>query len=228
MATNVSQTPPTNDADHGAPVRTKRERDSAERRAAILTAAREVFFERGLYRATVDEIAARAEIAKGTVYLYFPSKETILAHVLIEGLSQLNETLSAAYAEDRDLDVESRLRNLADAYLRFFLDNPTYLELMMASDRGNFRDAVDGVAYASVLDHSLQGLHKLVKVIQAGIAQGAFAEGSAEEKAAMVWSAVNGVLVLYSHPLRREMLTADVTTLYHGVLDMVLDGLRKS
>ena len=135
--------------------------------------------------------------------------------------------LSFAYSEDRNLPPETRMRNLADAYLQFFMENPTYLELMMASDRGNFRDAVDATAYELVLESSLQGLHRLVAVIADGIRSGDFAPGSAEEKAAMVWSAVNGVLVLYSHPLRREMLTADAPTLYHGVLDLVLRGLKE-
>ena len=72
---------------------TRREREREERHAAILAAARSVFFPHGLYTATMDEVAAAAEVSKGTVYLYFPTKETILAHLLQEGLALLTEAL---------------------------------------------------------------------------------------------------------------------------------------
>ena len=65
----------------------RRAREKAEKRREILEAAREVFFQKGVHRATMDDVAARAEVAKGTLYLYFQSKEEILAHLLLEGLS---------------------------------------------------------------------------------------------------------------------------------------------
>ena len=52
--------------------------------------------EQGAAVVTVDDIAARAEISKGTVYLYFESRETILAHVLLDGLGILLEKLDLA------------------------------------------------------------------------------------------------------------------------------------
>ncbi|HEY0602793.1 MAG TPA: TetR/AcrR family transcriptional regulator [Herpetosiphonaceae bacterium] len=55
-----------------------KERQREERAALILGAAQEVFTERGYYDASIDEIAARAGIAKGTVYLHFASKEDLL------------------------------------------------------------------------------------------------------------------------------------------------------
>lgn len=96
----------------------------------------------------------------------------------------------------------------------------------MASDRGNFQESVDPLVYRQVLERSLRGLHRLTAVIDAGIRNGHYAPGNAEEKAAMIWSAVNGALVLYAHPLRRDMLNVDVATLYNGVLDLMLKGLR--
>ena len=72
----------------GQPVGTtgRRERERAKRRQDILQAAREVFFGEGFSRATIDDVAARAEVSKGTVYLYFESKGAILAHLVLEGL----------------------------------------------------------------------------------------------------------------------------------------------
>ena len=57
----------------------------------ILEAASKVFGRRGFGGATVDEIAEAAGVAKGTVYLYFPSKREIYLEVLRRGLALLTE-----------------------------------------------------------------------------------------------------------------------------------------
>jgi hypothetical protein len=42
----------------------------------------------------------------------------------------------------------------------------------------------------------------------------------------MLWSAVNGALVIVSHPLRREMLDQKVEALYNGVMELTIKGLK--
>ena len=122
--------------------RQRRAREKELRRRSILDAARAVFFEDGFHLATVDDVAARAEVSKGTVYLYFESKETILAHLLLEGLDELVAVLEEAYAAERDIAPGERLRRLAMGYLNFFQANPHYFRLIMALDRGRFQQAV--------------------------------------------------------------------------------------
>lgn len=55
----------------------KRRRDPEERRAEILAAAFALFSERGFAATRIEDVAARAGIAKGTVYLHFPDKEAL-------------------------------------------------------------------------------------------------------------------------------------------------------
>ncbi|KUL64008.1 MULTISPECIES: TetR/AcrR family transcriptional regulator [unclassified Streptomyces] len=55
---------------------------SSRKRAAILTAARELFLADGFDRSSVDAIAARAEVSKRTVYDYFGDKQTLLQAVV--------------------------------------------------------------------------------------------------------------------------------------------------
>jgi hypothetical protein len=43
----------------------------------------------------------------------------------------------------------------------------------------------------------------------------------------MLWAALNGVLVITSHPLRRELVEQEVEKLYAGVLETMLRGLRQ-
>src|SRR5690349_3177810 len=53
-----------------------------DRPGQILTAALEVFGERGLAAARLDDIAKRAGLSKGTIYLYFPNKEELFREMV--------------------------------------------------------------------------------------------------------------------------------------------------
>ena len=209
-----------------SPAKARRERETNERRDAILAAARDLFFEHGIHHTTVDDVASRAEVAKGTVYLYFESKETILAHLLLEGLDALGESLEQAYAEGTPLNAEARLRRISAAYLDFFKNEREYFRLMMAFDRGQFQDAVQPDVYQQILLRSVRGLRWVVRAIEQGLAEGDFQVAEAKSAAGMYWAALNGVLVLISHPLRKELLEQEMETLYNGVMETMLRGFK--
>jgi TetR/AcrR family transcriptional regulator len=204
----------------------RRAREKESRRRSILDAARAVFFEGGFQLATVDEVAERAEVSKGTVYLYFESKETILAHLLLGGLEELVAVLEEAYAAERDIAPTERLCRLAAGYLAFFQANPHYQRLIMALDRGRFQQAVPSELYEQVLTRSLRGFHWVVRAVQQGTDQGVFKVDEPRQAAAALWASLNGVLVLLGHPLRREMIASDLESLYWTTFDLMLRGLR--
>jgi len=88
------------------------------RRAQILDAAREAFARQGLAGTTVDGIAKRAGVAKGTVYLYYRSKEEILRQVLDEDLAELrDDTLPLVSGPG---SIEKKLVAFLAASLTFF------------------------------------------------------------------------------------------------------------
>src|ERR1700741_354339 len=88
---------------------------------AILRAAIDVFAERGFFSAQVADVARAAGVAAGTVYLYFRSKDDILASIF-------ERTMREAFAEGRTAladvrDPCERLRTCARLHLaRFFPD----------------------------------------------------------------------------------------------------------
>ena len=55
---------------------------SEERKEQITEAATKVFAEQGFDKARMDDIAAEAKLSKGTLYLYFKSKDAIIKHLL--------------------------------------------------------------------------------------------------------------------------------------------------
>mgnify|MGYP001818157283 FL=1 len=171
-------------------------------------------------------MAERAEVSKGTVYLYFESKETILAHLLLEGLDELVAVLEEAYAAERDIAPGERLRRLAMGYLNFFQANPHYFRLIMALDRGRFQQTVPDQLYEQILARSLRGFHWVIRAVEQGINQEVFNVTECRQAAAALWASLNGVLVLLGHPLRREMVASDLESLYWTTFDIALRGLQ--
>src|SRR5436309_7797740 len=63
------------------PATSLKEKQRKEREELILQAAEEVFQEKGYYETSMDEIAARVGIAKGTIYTHFPGKEELVVAI---------------------------------------------------------------------------------------------------------------------------------------------------
>lgn len=87
----------------------------AERRQAILAAALTEFSARGFTATRLDDVARRAGIAKGTIYLYFRDKESLFQEIIRTMLSPLVGTIEAL----RDADVPARA--LADRLVELFV-----------------------------------------------------------------------------------------------------------
>ena len=206
--------------------RARREREKEERRRSILQAARRTFFENGFHHATVDSVAERAEVSKGTVYLYFESKEAILAHLLLDGLEELVAQLDQAYAESDDLPADEQLVALAHAYLGFFHKDPQYFPFLMAMDRGRFQEAIPTQLYQEILEASLEGLNLAVRVVERGCEDEVFDCHDAQKAACVFWASLNGVLQLMEHPLRREMVGVGEKVLYQSTIATVIRGLK--
>jgi len=89
---------------------------SGERRDAILAAALDEFASRGFEAARLDDVARRAGVAKGTIYLYFRDKETLFQELIRTMLTPLVGTIEALGAADVPLAM------LADRIVDLFVN----------------------------------------------------------------------------------------------------------
>lgn len=81
--------------------RSLKEKQRQERQALILQVAEEVLMEKGYYETSIDEIAARVGIAKGTVYLHFPSKEDLFAAIFERDMENIMGRVEEIISTDR-------------------------------------------------------------------------------------------------------------------------------
>ena len=103
----------------------RRQREAVQRRDTILAAARAVFRQKGFAGTTVPLIAQAAELAPGTLYLYFPSKAALYAELLVEGYEILQLRLEDAAASG---DAAQAAEALIDAFFDFAREYPEYFE----------------------------------------------------------------------------------------------------
>lgn len=123
---------------------TKKPRKPARRRrkdarpGELIAAALALFIERGYAATRLDDVAQRAGVAKGTVYLYFKDKRALFDGVMRDAiLPELHRT--ELHAEQHSGATEDVLRDILDAWLTL-LDDPRFSRLpkLMITDADRF------------------------------------------------------------------------------------------
>ncbi|MBT8494822.1 MAG: TetR/AcrR family transcriptional regulator; helix-turn-helix transcriptional regulator, partial [Deltaproteobacteria bacterium] len=108
----------------------RRRREREQRRAQILDAAQAVFTERGLAASTMEQVAAAAEVSKGTLYLYFRSKDELFMALASEVAEATHAAIEDVAADGKLAGLEC-LRGMARAAARVALEHPNTVRNMV-------------------------------------------------------------------------------------------------
>ncbi len=103
-----------------------------DRVACILQAARQAFAENAFHEVLMDDVAKEAGVGKGTIYRYFPDKESLYFAVIFDGVEDLQRRIQTTLP-DRG-DVEGTVRELVATLVSFFRQNRFFFRLMNVED----------------------------------------------------------------------------------------------
>jgi len=103
----------------------------ARRREQILRVATAVFAEQGYHKASISEIIERAGIARGTFYLYFSSKHSVLEAILGFAMATLTERIKGIDLSPGAPPPSAQLRDNMIRVLRFVIDEPDLARLLL-------------------------------------------------------------------------------------------------
>ena len=164
------------------PPRWERRKDA--RPAELLAAALELFVERGYAATRLDDVARQAGVSKGTVYLYFPSKEELFKAVVREGLVPLLERGEKMVA-GHDGSAAELIRDLVHGWWESIGKTPfAGLPKLMISECRNFPEL--GRFY---VDEVMARGHKLVRrAVQRGLDSGEFRDLDPEYVARLIFA----------------------------------------
>ena len=157
-------------------LRATRQRRKEARPSELTAAALELFVEKGFAGTRLDEVAARAGVSKGTLYLYFDSKEALFKAVVEEGIVPL-----LAAAEQQILDHQGTSAELLRHLLSAWWEQIGGTRLagipkLIVAEARNFPDVAQ-YYHDKVI---VRGRALLGRVLQRGIEQGEFREQEIE------------------------------------------------
>ncbi len=148
----------------------RREREKEQRRNTILDAAEKVFFSKGLNLTTMDEVAEKAELSKGTLYLYFKSKEELFFGIACRALTLLKEMFEAA-ANSKPTGLE-KVRAIGEAHYNYSQKYPHYFNMVVHYESSQ----INQVEFDSVLQQCHQlgkgVMEVLVRAVDDGLRDG--------------------------------------------------------
>ena len=142
--------------------------DKAARREAILSAAATLFVGGGGELPSVAQTASHAGLAKGTIYLYFASKEALFSTLLLDLWGEVFDMMEVTFTPGRRAGPAQRVDAFLDGLTAHIADHPEMLRLDALSlgvlkanlsprERQAFTSAYDErlAAGAAILDHAL-------------------------------------------------------------------------
>jgi AcrR family transcriptional regulator len=206
---------------------TRRQKERAQRRKSILKAAREVFFKKGFMGATVGEIADRCGLAKGTIYLYFESKEELYCSIMAEGMGLLKKELGKIAG--LPMQSDEHLACVLQTYFAFYRKNTKYFRIMFLSAQPDVRSRVSEKLLRECTDTARDCLRTVSDILEKGIQGGLFRAVDPWAVANILWSTVNGIIMSYEQDslYREEILGMEIEEVLEKSLDLALKGLRR-
>lgn len=175
-------------------------------RDELLSAAEATLRERGQEDLSLRELARQVGVSHGAPRRHFTDRQALLDALAISGFGRLHEALRAALAEAGP-DFPSRLRVMANTYVRFATDNAALLELMFATKH---RESAVEVREAASPAFGL-----LYEVMIQGQGSGEVAAGDVEQVGIVLFATLQGIATLINGDMvgaaQLDELTAQAT-----------------
>src|SRR5271169_4382203 len=155
-----------------------------ERRDELMNAAQRMFLKQGVPATTIEQITSGADVAKGTFYLYFSSKENILAALGDRFCQKHLEGIKAAIAAKSEDDWRKKLATWANACFTGYLDSIRLHDIVFYGSRQRTRE---GLVDNAVINH-------LSDLLQAGMEARAWSVEDPRFTAVFLFSGLHAVV----------------------------------
>jgi AcrR family transcriptional regulator len=198
----------------------RRARRKEARPGEIIEAALRLFADRGFAATKLEDVAAAAGIGKGTIYLYFPTKEDLFRSVVRQAVLPNLEAV-AALTQAPDLPAADMLRAIAERFLLLLDTDLTAIPKLVVAESGNFPALAQFYAEEVVL----KGMALIRGILARGIQRGEFRPIDLDG-ALPLFSAPLLLLLLWKHSLGRHTdIQFNPRLVVATHLDILLRGL---
>jgi TetR/AcrR family transcriptional regulator len=197
----------------------RREREKLRQRQEMLTAALDLFSQKGFHNVSMHEIAERSEFAIGTLYKFFQNKEDLYKALVLEQCDQFEHALTQAISVPDD-EIE-KLRSYVRTKGQRVRGNLPFVRLFLAERRGasfNIKAGLD----EEMRQRHYAFLERLASIFESGIQSNRFKRiADPFYLAVAVDSAIDAFLLLWLDEPERHPFPENPDT----ILDVFLKGL---
>jgi len=198
----------------------RKERERLARKREILAAAERVFAQKGFHSATVDEIANQAELAKGTIYLYFKNKRDIFYTLVDEKVDSLMELAKAEIK--REAQSIEQLKRLVKSQLEFFQNNRDFFRITI-SEQTRFELGIKDEFRKRMMQKHLKYTNIVARIIQRGIEEKVFKPLEPRKVASALIGIVNGFTFQWLRNAQGESLVSNAGL----IIELFMEGARR-
>lgn len=210
----------------------RKAKEKEARRQAIIDAAENIIFSKGLENATMDEIAEEADLSKGTLYYYFKNKEDLYLAINNRGLENLNQRFASALTEDRS-GIEL-IKRLGEEFVNFVRSEPDYFDAMIHYEfTEEFSRGEDESTHMkeNCRDNGRQGFTYTIRALQVGMQDGSIdSKFSPQRLAIQMWANMRGLTQIYllkkkgHYPEIFE--NVDTDQMFQDSMNLLIDGMK--
>ena len=204
----------------------RKEREKEMRREDIIDAAQEIFFTKGLATATMDEIAEKAELSKGTLYLYYKSKEDLYLAVAMRGSDLMYKMFVEATPPEKP--ILQRITDLGEAYFEFFKRHRDYFRMYQYLENSQLHKQVSQDMLSTCANHDSKIWRLVIDLIQQGIAEGLLdADVDPAQASIILWSSGNGLMRQMDRDdtYWKEHMKVDLEATMRKSYQLILEGM---
>lgn len=210
----------------GTTQRKERERD--QRRRNILESARLAFLRYGITTTTMERIAQEAELAKGTLYLYFRNREELLMGLLADDISTLTAAMEIVVSSP--LAPPEKLELAFATFYTYSQENLLFYQMMTQTNVGlMMATVVDNptVTHFQQVNERLIGL--MESIVEQGVAQGYFVlHGHLRLVVAEIIIAMKGsVMILRNNLIPPGWVTDGEEVVLKDIVKLIIRGLQR-
>lgn len=204
----------------------RKEREKEMRREEIIDAAQEIFFTKGLASATMDEIAEKAELSKGTLYLYYKSKEDLYLAVAMRGSDIMYSLFVEATTPDKP--ILQRIADLGEAYFEFFRKHRDYFRMYQYLENSQLHKQVSQDMLSYCANHDSKIWKLVMDLIKQGVDEGLLeADLDPAQAAIILWSSGNGLMRQIDRDdlYWKEHMKVDLEATMRKSYQLILEGM---
>jgi AcrR family transcriptional regulator len=180
------------------------QRPDEKKRQLIAEAAARLFATRPFHKVKLDDVAAEAGVGKGTLYVYFKSKEDLYFWLIYDAFSQVIEQLESQLGQGGH-SASQTLRRIIAELVKFSFDNPQLFELM--------RSAGPRIKDDRWEDKRKELVTLIERTIRRGNKSGEFDDPHPEVTALCLPGLMRSVMLFGTRGLDRTTVTAQLTRL---------------